>query len=307
MLHSHNSSDQEAEAELQTTYVPEPEQTMDQKLDPQIENFLDRIFEPSWARTPYEERTALRGDLRRRIEAAAAANMEMGYIRSEALVLSMDQIRREEAISERTGRQTVQTRSRALASAKPATITALGFFGLFYLLDQTRAAGHLWETLGFGALYQGGKVLQHSTTVEAFYRFELFVLPMICGLAVGLLARHRPIRGTLNALALMAIPAIVWGGLMYGLGFSGILPQPPDWMRFVFPNPIPAVCGIGAWAALGTLAAGGGGWLRRRLPQVGIALRRLGKVGRYARQAIGKGVRSRRRPKIRRIGTEIIR
>jgi hypothetical protein len=174
-----------------------------------------------------------------------------------------------------------QLRARPETSARPATAIAAGFFGLFYLLDQTRIAGHLWNGL-VGKLYgENGEVLQNAAAVTHFYRFELLVLPLICGLAVGLLAKSRPVRGSLNALMLLAIPAIAWGGLGWGLSLAGVLPNPsPDWFRFIFPNPIPAVCGIGAWAVLGALSAGAGGWLRRRLPRAAKAVRTLGTRGR---------------------------
>jgi hypothetical protein len=115
---------------------------------------------------------------------------------------------------------------------------------------------------------EDGSVLRDTATVAAFYRFELLVLPIICGLAVGLLAKARPVRGSLNALALLAIPAIAWGGVAYALSYADLFGanQWPEWTKMLFPNPLPAVAGVAFWAGLGSLSAVAGGWLRRRMP-----------------------------------------
>ena len=237
--------------------------------DAHIEDFLDRVFARLVAVLPYEERLARRDAMRAQIEQSIAAHIELGCARHEAIALTLAQIQREQAVASQAVQQHVQTpAAKRQYSDRPATITALGIFGLFYLLDQTRAAWYLW-------LKSGGQY------TSSFYRFELLVLPIICGLAVGLLAKHRPARGTLNALMLLAIPAIAWGGFGWGLSYAGLLPNDaPEWLKFIFPNPIPAVCGIGAWAVLGGLSAGAGGWLRGKLPRAKNAARAMGRRGR---------------------------
>ena len=238
--------------------------------DAHIEDFLDRVFARLVAVLPYEERLARRDAMRAQIEQSIAAHMELGSARHEALSLTLAQVQREQAVASQAVQQHVHSPvAKRQYSDRPATITALGIFGLFYLLDQTRAAWYLW--LKSGAEY----------STNSFYRFELLVLPLLCGLAVGLLAKHRPARGTLNALLLMAIPAIAWGGFGWGLTYAGLLPNDlPEWLKYVFPNPIPAVCGIGAWAVLGGLSAGAGGWLRGKLPRAQNAARAMGRRGR---------------------------
>lgn len=305
MLHHHNSDDQESELSTsainsiagQLSSEAQPNTHYDATAanlrealaqsaacpahDAHIEDFLDRVFARLVAVLPYEERQARRETMRSEIEQSVAAHIELGSTRDEALALTLAQIQRKQAVANQAVQPIQQVRARPEVSARPSTAIAAGIFGLFYLLDQTRIAGHLWN-MRFGGMYdESGEVLRETAAVTNFYRFELLVLPLICGLAVGLLARHRPARGTLNALALLAIPAIVWGGIFYGLTYAGLLPSTaPGWLGYIFPNPMPAVCGIGAWALLGALSAGAGGWLRRRLPRAAKAVRTLGARGR---------------------------
>jgi hypothetical protein len=243
--------------------------------DPHIEDFLDRVFARLVAVMPFEERQARRDAMRAQILETIAAHEELGSSRGDAVALALAQVQREQAVAQQAVRPVLQTRQEQV-SARSATLWGLGFFGLFYLLDQTRASGHLWNQF-VAKLYDNDGTILHEASVANFYRFELLVLPLICGLAVGLFAKARPVRGTLNALALLAIPAIAWGGIMYGLSYADMfgVNQWPDWVKWIFPNPIPAVSGIAFWAALGSLSAATGGWLRRRLPHV---VRSLGKL-----------------------------
>ncbi len=279
MLHHHTPAEHEADR-----IAPSPSLAVaETRRDAHVEDFLDRVFAHLVAVLPYEERVARRDAMRAQIEQSVAAHMELGSARHESLALTLAQVQREQAVASQSGQiagQAQQTRTRPQPSDRQSTAIALGFFGLFYLLDQTRVAGHLWHRW-FGGVYDvAGDILPNSASVVSFYQFELLVLPLICGLAIGLLAKNRPAHGALNALALLSIPAIVWGGLSYGLHFAGLLSSTPHWLPYIFPNPIPAVSGIGAWAVLGALSAGAGGWLRRRIPWAGNAARALGTRGR---------------------------
>ena len=271
--------------DTELSYVPSAnlETEPQTALDPRVEDFLDRVFARLVAVLPYEERIARRDAMRGEIEQSVAAHVELGSSRDEALALSFAQIQRESAVAAHAVEQVHLIRTHQQYSDKPATRIALGAFGLFYMLDQTRIAGRLWN-LCFGGLYgTDGEVLRDSAAVAHFYRFELLVLPVLCGLAVGLLAKHRPARGTLNALALLAVPAIAGAGILYGLGYAHLVPFQdtwPEWLGRLVPNPIPAVCGIGCWAGLGALGATAGGWLRRRMPATAAVARRAGRSGR---------------------------
>ena len=207
---------------------------MEARPDAQIEDFLDRVFARLVAILPYEERLARREAMRAQIEQSITAHIELGSTPQEALALTLAQTRREQAVASQAVQRSSKLEIRAQPSARPATIAALSFFGLFYLLDQTQIAGHLWNLRFHDMFIDGGGVNQKSAAVAGFYRFELLVLPVLCGLAVGLLSKHRPVRGVLNALALLSIPAIAWGGVAYGLYFAGLISL-PQWMKFVFP------------------------------------------------------------------------
>jgi len=277
MQHEHSPDEQVSRQTPLYTSIDSAQPAANRQHDPRIEDFLDRVFARLVPVMPREEREARREAMRTRIHQSAAAHMELGSTENEALELTLAQVQRENAVAGLAVHQVLRTQTRQ-ASARTATIIALGFFGVFYLLDQTRAAGHLWNHW-FGPLYgdDGVNVLRNQA-VANFYRFELIVLPIISGLATGLLSRVRPVRGTVNALALLALPAIVLGGIDYGLDFAGLWDNAwPMWIKNSFPNPIPAVSGIGFWLILGSLSACVGGWIRRRLPRAANTFRALRK------------------------------
>lgn len=279
MLHHHEEAQPESELSTRKTHsLGAPAETAPLH-DPQIEDFLDRVFARLVVMMPYEERQARRSAMREQVLQYAAANTELGVGQNEAVALALAQVQREQAVATQAIRPIQSLQSRAI-SARAATGIALGFFGLFYLLDQTLAAGHLWHHFVAPLYAADGTILRDTPAVTSFYRFELFVLPLLCGLCTGLLARARPVRGTLNALAILAVPAIAWAGAATGLQYAHLISNSDEWMKFVFPNPIPAVCGIGFWALLGGLAAGAGGLLRRHVVKARVTARSLVQGGR---------------------------
>jgi hypothetical protein len=270
---------QEGDPSPQITHAPYFTTAAEEKLvpqhDPHIEDFLDRVFARLVAVMPFEERQARRDAMRAQIAETIAAHEELGSTHEDAVALALAQIQREQAVTQQAVRPVLETRSQQ-PSARSATLWGLGFYGLFYVLDQTRASGHIWSWL-IAKLYDHGGSILNAPSVANFYRFELLVLPVVCGLAVGLISKARPVRGSLNALALLAIPAIAWGGVAYGLMYADLfnISQWPEWCKAIFPNPLPAVAGIAFWAALGSLSAATGGWLRRTLPRVTHRLARV--------------------------------
>ena len=281
MLRHQQETDQPAQ-QLRALHGENPAHiAADAHLDPHIEDFLDRVFARLVPVMPFEERQARRDAMRAQIMETIAAHEELGSSHEDAAALALAQIQREQAVAQQAVRPVLETRSQQ-PSARNATLWGLGFFGAFYLLDQTRVSGHIWSRFIANLYSQDGDVMR-AADVANFYRFELLALPLICGLAVGLLAKARPVRGTLNALALMAIPAIAWGGVAYGLAYADLFGANnwPAWIKYIFPNPVPAVCGIAFWAGLGSLSAATGGWLRRRAPQARKSMRALrGRAGR---------------------------
>lgn len=247
---------------------------LDARSSAHIEDFLDRVFARVVSVVPYEEHCSRREAMRARIEQYCQAHLELGSSYSEAVVLALSQIEREQAVAAHARTQVQLTRT-APPSARTSTLIALGFVGFFYVLDQSQTAGHLWDHW-IARLYDNSAAA--GGAVSSFYRFELLALPLICGLATGLLSRARPVRGFLNALTLLAIPTIVWAGIPYGLMYAGIGLDGPGWLhwlQYVFPNPKPAVAAVGCWAILGCLAAGTGGWIRRRISVAPKAIKRI--------------------------------
>jgi len=294
MQHHHLLSDRTPESDLQVGPRSPSETLAQADLDAQIEDYLDSVVARLVPSVPYDERRTRRESMRARIRQTIAAHIELGSTREESIVLALAQIQREESIPSSAVRAVSHSRTHE-RSAQTATVIALGFFGLFYLLDQTRVSGHLWNHW-FGPLYAAdGTTVLKNQAVTNFYRFELIVLPLICGLSTGLLSRARSVRGTLNALAILALPAILWGGLAYGLSYADLLwaNQWPEWVKNCFPNPVPAVSGIAFWSALGALSAGAGGWLRRGLPRARTVARSLRNRRRRDRPQALRGIQNR--------------
>jgi len=143
-------------------------------------------------------------------------------------------------------------------SARAATVVAFGLFGLPYLVDVTTWAGNYWAT--------------HSDNTITYYRFFLFAVPLLAGLATGLVARYRPVRGVLNAIGLLSIPAILLPGLLMGLSYANLIDKSAQlpWV----PNPAPGLCGLVPWALLGCLGAMVGSELKKSAVKRTTRLRR---------------------------------
>jgi hypothetical protein len=213
-------------------------------LDPRIEDCLDRFFAPLVESVPYEVRLERRAEMRAHLEAAARAHEELGSTREEAIAAAAQHLGRQADL----GHLAARTPAVSVASARAATGVSVLAFGLPWLADNTRVAGHLWERVfGPGA-------------DAAYYRIALLVVPALAGLLVGLLCR-KAMRGVLNGLALVAIVALVFPALAWGLGFMGVWKEGVEasWI----PTPIPAMVGLPYWAIIGCAGAALGQRLRR--------------------------------------------
>lgn len=223
-------------------------------LRAQIEDYLDRRFAPLVDSVAYEARQKQRAELRDHLYAAIRAHMELGSPPEEAVSAAL----RHTGGLGTTVHTVSRRQTRREPSARWATLLATILFGLPWLADNTRFAARLWDAW----------VRPFDSQVEAiskaneapFYRFELFIVPLVAGLLVGLLARHRSVRGVLNGLALLTIPAILLPGFVDGLIFVGFLSQEAHlgWL----PSPVPAVIGLTYWVAMGCAGAGIGSRLR---------------------------------------------
>jgi hypothetical protein len=206
----------------------------------EIEDYLDQIIAPLVRVMPRSKRKAIRAHVNAQLAASITAYRELGEPYEAAVRAAIRQSGDPELISQRwvldTRIQTGQQPQRQIflqsnslikpSSARAATLTALGLFGLPYLADVTTWAGNYWAS--------------HSDNTITYYRFFLFAVPLLAGLATGLVARHRPVRGVLNAIGLLCIPGIVLPGLIMGLSYANVIDKSVQ-----FPlNPLPGLSGL---------------------------------------------------------------
>jgi len=226
----------------------------------EIEDYLDQVVAPLVRVLPRSKRKAIRTHVKAQLEASVAARRELGETQEAAVRTAIRQAGDPELISQRwvldartlpTGQSQQQIILQGAPSVKPpsarvATLTALTLFGLPYFADVTAWAGNAWAA--------------HSDNTITYYRFMLFTVPLLAGLATGLVARHRPVRGVLNALGLLCIPGILLPGLICGLSYAHLLPTSTGntasagEFSWIF-NPIPAISGLVPWTILGCLGA----------------------------------------------------
>ena len=259
---SHESSER---TPLATTPVAAPahaEARLHPRLEARIEDYLDRIFARLVVMLPYEERQTRRTEMRAHLDMLIVAHTELGASPEAAVDYALAHFQKDYAVATQAVRETQQTRltTQSKGSARPATLLALGLFGLPYLAVAINSdfSWNLWKNL-------------FSDSPETYYRFLLLPLPLLLGLLTGLLARRHAARGALTAIALLAIPAILLPGLLTGLNCAKIIPdfQWPDWL----PNPLYGYCGVTFWAGMGCLGAAVGGKARQRLGKAWKGLR----------------------------------
>ena len=160
--------------------------------DSRIEDYLDRVSAPLVEWVPYARRAELRAELRGHLEALAASYRELG---SEPDLATEEALRQFGDPRELALRYADEWR-RSVPGGSPPPIwpdlfVALGCFGLLTplhsMLDMmTRSAGHpvaAWITLAI-------------------------TLQLTAGLATGLVAPSRPVRGTLYALAILGLTTL---------------------------------------------------------------------------------------------------
>lgn len=182
---------------------------------------------------------------RARIEQLATAFVELGHTEDEALSLAIRQVETGEA---ETTQAAVQTRP-ASQSAKQATALALLAFSPALLALNLSLAERLEPRVDSRVTYTVG----------------MLVVPLLAGLFVGLTARRKPVRGVVNAIALLTVPALMLPGLIWGFYYA-FLPHGDlgsktgaefAWRAFI------NVTGFPYWLALGSAGAALGAQLRR--------------------------------------------
>ena len=261
-----------------------------------VDVWLDALCAAMLPFRPGRSAEELRDELQNRLDALAAAYRELGGEHNEAANTAYRQLQKEcinsrqqpiineqsSGRTERAGRRTrsaqatnTRTGSKLISASSfltRATLLPLGMFSLFYAADVSGLSWRVWMQV-FGsavqdnfAAVQTGAMTLANTNEYAFYRFELFVVPLVVGLTVGLLQRRKAFKSVFGALALLAIPAILLPGLIMGLSFAGMH---DGIMTSFIPSAGPGVCGVGFWLCLGLAGAAAGSWLRHpRLPKM---------------------------------------
>lgn len=254
----HQSEDN---SEVEYTLPPnqKPESVLSASSEEEIEDYLDRGTAPLIHVLPRSKRTAIRAHLRAQLEASIVACRELGDGEAEAVQNAIRQSGDPELIAQRwvvgtpvttssqSSRQSVLHSAVGLKppSARKATLAALVAFGVPYLADLMQWTGNYWAA--------------RSDNTVTYYRFFLFGVPLLAGLVTGLLARHRPVRGVLNALGLLCIPALLLPGLLIGLSYAHLF-FTKDQVPWI--NPLPGMSGLIPWVVMGCLGAVAGQKLR---------------------------------------------
>lgn len=266
----HTSEDSQfvAGQPVQSAFTPNPSLDLT-GCQAEIKDYLDGLCAPLIGTIPYAARQQRRAAMRAELDTLIAAHQELGSPLEEAVTAAIRQHSASHSVTgKRLGETALPSRGRT-PSARPATLLALGLFSAFYAADATQLAWRVWSRL-FGIGGDGMMKVTNgdSTTMlptaglTAFYRFELFVVPLLVGLVTGLLVRHRAGRGVVNALALLAIPALLLPGLTLALSYAGFIMDPllGGWI----PSPLPGITGVTPWVVLGYAGAQLGHWLSQK-------------------------------------------
>jgi hypothetical protein len=219
-------------------------------LDSRLEDYLDHVCAPLVGLVPYARRQELRAELRGHLEALVATHEELGSARDAAVVLGLRQFGPPRDLARRWAREWAHGTAAPmqLEPAWRAMLIALGSFGaatllaLGMLLIVVLTADHplpdvLREPVGFSMIY---------------------LLPVLAGLAVGLLAPARHALGTFYAQAILIVPSAALT--------AAALIQPPDSASFdAWHLPLSFVLvQLLWWTPIGCAAAALGGSLRAR-------------------------------------------
>lgn len=215
-----------------------------------IEDYLDQVCAPMLGVMPYEARQKRRAEMRADLERLVGAHLELESDPQVAVAAALRQYGDVRVVASRGMREKIQTQvseKRAVSSARPATLLALGLFGLPYIALSEELARRHWES------YEGN--------ATSLFRLGIFALPLVAGLGTGLLARHRPVRGVLNALGLLAIANVLYLSLFFALDVAKIFPMGYDPERWALAPAVLGFVGLTPWLTLGCGSAKVGSWL----------------------------------------------
>ncbi len=230
-----------------------------------VDDRIGRALNAALLRLPMVP-AAAQGERRVWLEAAIAAQIEMGTPPHAAIAASLESLRqRETATATAAKENAVPSRT---GSARSSTIASLALLAPIWLAVTTGRLSDLWY-----AHFQTGLASQ-----VLFYRLLILGVPLVSGLLVGASGLRRPVQGILNAIAIISIPAIVvpvvWADLsLVDLMRTGVAHQLSADIGTVL-DAIPGLMGVVCWVPLAALGAGIGRRIASRLrrqPMSGIS------------------------------------
>jgi hypothetical protein len=215
--------------------------------DQRTEDYLDHVCAPLVGVVPYVKRQELRAELRAHLEAMVASYQELGQSPEMAVVEALRQFGDPRDLARQWAREWKGAASPArLTPVARAMVAALGCFGL----ATAAALIFVWITMTPGGYSLGEDAWRF---VPFLLTLLFFLLPLLSGIATGLLAPARSGLGTFYALAvILAIVPLAANSdpSLNGLGAGArdlTIVQACAWM--------PIGCGTAALV----------GWLRTRL------------------------------------------
>lgn len=214
--------------------------------DPRIEDYLDQVLAPLVGWVPYVARTELRAELQSHLEARVAAYRELGSSPDAAVKETLAQSGDPQVVARAWERAWERLLPRRTAPAWHSMLAALGCFGIAtrLLYELIRAA--------LEASLPGATPPEWLVSIPQWLGPTLvaFLLPLLAGLATGVMARTRPAQAVLCALALLMPPT----ALALSNGESG------EVAGFVWQLGL-------AWIPIGCGSATLASWLRTRRDQ----------------------------------------
>jgi hypothetical protein len=208
--------------------------------DPRIEDYLDQVYAPLVDVAPYARRQELRTELREHLEALAATHEALGSSREAAVLAAFRQFGPPRDLARQWMRGEAPDRP---TPAWRAALVALGCFGVatllaFKLLTAACPDGFAWYYDEIIVLLVIGGIL-----------------PLLGGIATGLVARARPAFGSFLAVAALFLPTVfvAMDPLNHSPDKSGLASAALLICRAQALLWMPIGCGAAAWA--GTLRA----------------------------------------------------
>ena len=225
---------EEFKTESVSPYMPSRNAVL--KIEPEIEDYLDRFCAPLVGKVSYENRLKMRADLKYQIEQVVVAYQELGSSRAQAIEETLNQFNQtREVPALQSPKSDLKTRTETIPYVASSNSNfALRCFGLSSLATLL-------------ALYAD---LHLRSMNGGFFMLTGCISPLIAGLYLGYRNPDRTIRATLKAHLKLTLPYI--GGLilvrMFHQNFYGEMGVLTFGAWFVISNLIGGVSSmVGRW------------------------------------------------------------